>query len=123
MLFENVCHLVCHKHPCSFVVVVFVDFVLGGERVVFGVFASSSVLGVRDCNACCSTVIFASPCFRAQAVHCRKLSDGNASASLDEFVPVSGKNLPLHNFLNDRVGVGKWERREDCGILCGTDGV
>ena len=23
----------------------------------------------------------------------------------------------------DRVGVGKWERREDCGILCGTDGV
>ena len=25
--------------------------------------------------------------------------------------------------LNDRVGVGKWERREDCGILCGTDGV
>ena len=25
--------------------------------------------------------------------------------------------------VNDRVGVGKWERREDCGILCGTDGV
>lgn len=95
MLFENVGHLVCHKHPCSFVVVVFVDFVLGGERVVFGVFASSSVLGVRDCNACCPTVIFASPCFRTQAVHCRKLSDGNASACLDEFVPVSGKNLPL----------------------------
>jgi len=25
--------------------------------------------------------------------------------------------------VNDRVGVGKWEKREDCGILCGTDGV
>ena len=35
-------------------------------------------------------------------------------------LPTAHCQLPT---VNDRVGVGKWERREDCGILCGTDGV
>ena len=95
MFFKNGGHLICYKHFCAFVIVIFIDFILSGERIVFGVFSSSPVLGVWNRDTYSPAVVFASPGFRLQTMHCRELSDCDPSPGSDEFIPVCGKNLPL----------------------------
>ena len=92
---EDKCHLVRHKHSRSLVRVIVVDDVLGLEWVVFGVFASSSVPGVRNRGSRRPAVVFPSPGLVPESVFCGELPECDPASGPDELVPVGGKDLPL----------------------------